>query len=92
MGRRDRIRCMGSSTIKDSTLNGRIIQVFLLEIKKAGQNEGDIGCLFVGIGLLDPVVWNGRMLLWSCHVFSVNHSLQNEMVIKRILLIVHNHG
>ena len=43
VGRRGRIRCMVWCIIRDSTRNGRIIRVFLLGIKKAGQSKGDIG-------------------------------------------------
>lgn len=48
VGRRGRIRCMVWCMIRDSTRNGRIIRVFLLGIKKAGQSKGDIGWVFVG--------------------------------------------
>ena len=51
VGRRGRIRCMAWCMIRGSTRNGRIIRVFLLGIKKAGQSEGDIGCVFVGNGM-----------------------------------------
>lgn len=64
VGRRGRIRCMVWCMIRDSTRNGRIIRVFLLGIKKAGQSKGDIGWVFVGkwndLGFKWFVEWRGK--------------------------------